>query len=213
MRVLSVLILLISCGFFHLACSDSVEIDPEKQDAKTNTSFRQSTWGMTPDEVKLTEEATPIKDSSDLILYQETFLDLPAKMGYIFKDGKLIKAAYLFEKSFDNPDDYITTYEKIQSSLINDFGSPSLDDIKWLDKDSDGDEVSGELICKGKVKYITEWVLNDTLIALRLEGDNNKCRQGIIFESKSNYFMELQNKKVPEENNSESDTNKDTEQE
>ncbi len=146
--------------------------------------------GMTPEEVKATESAMPISDNENVVLYQETFLNMPTKMGYVFKDGKLIKGAYLFEESFENPDDYILSYEKIKNSMISDLGPPSLDEIKWVDEGLSQQEVSGTEVCEGKVIYKSEWVEGDTFVTLLLEGANDKCRQGIVFESKSNYLIE-----------------------
>ncbi len=193
-------ILIMLLAILIIACSDSeektVEEIPDKANS-TSTSFRNSSWGMTPDEVKLTETGTPITDNENLVLYKETFLDMPTKMGYIFKNGKLIKGAYLFQESYENPDEYIVTYEKIKSTLIKDFGPPSLDEIKWLDEGASEQEASGQSVCEGKVLYKSEWVELDTMILLLLEGADNKCRQGIVFESKSNYLIENQKKDIP----------------
>ncbi|GJM14731.1 MAG: hypothetical protein DHS20C13_00580 [Thermodesulfobacteriota bacterium] len=187
------LILTLSLVFLVLACSgsedESAKEVSDKQESPT-TSFRKSNWGMTPEEVKATESAIPISDNENLVLYQETFLNMPAKMGYVFKDGKLIKGAYLFEERFENPDDYILSYEKVKNSVIIDLGPPSLDEIKWVDEDSSQLEASGSEVCEGKVVYRSEWVERDTLVTLLLEGANNKCRQGIVFQSKSNYLIE-----------------------
>jgi len=187
------LILTLSLVFLVFACSgsedESAKEVSDKQDS-TSTSFRKSSWGMTPEEVKATESAIPISDNEMVVLYQETFLNMPTKMGYVFKDGKLIKGAYLFEESFENPDDYILRYEKIKNSMISDLGPPSLDEIKWVDEDSRQQEVSGAEVCEGKVIYKSEWVEEDTFVLLLLEGANDKCRQGIVFESKSNYLIE-----------------------
>ena len=101
-----------------LACSGSEEKTaeeiPDKVDS-TGTSFRKSNWGMTPEDVKSTETGTPITDNENLVLYKETFLDMPTQMGYVFKDGKLIKGAYLVEESFENPNEYIVTYETLRA--------------------------------------------------------------------------------------------------
>ncbi len=87
------LILTLSLAFLVFACSgsedESAKEVSDKQDS-ASTSFRKSSWGMTPEEVKATESAIPISDNERVVLYQETFLHMPTKMGYVFKDGKLI---------------------------------------------------------------------------------------------------------------------------
>lgn len=193
-------ILIMSLTILILACSGSEDKTSEEKPDKANsisTSFRNSSWGMTPDEVKLTEAAIPISDNENVVLYKETFLDMPTQMGYVFNDGKLIKGAYLFEESYENPDEYIITYEKIKSFLIKDFGPPSLDEIKWLDEGASEEQASGQSVCEGKVLYKSEWIELDTIILLLLEGADDKCRQGIVFESKSNYLIENEKEDIP----------------
>lgn len=190
MNKIIILILTMSYVFMVVACSGSNE-EKVQQKAFQNTGFRQTNWGMTPDEVKQTEKSTPLKQSNELVLYRVYYMDRPAKTGFVFKDGKLVKGAYLFEETYDNPDEYIATYEKIKSALISDYGPPSLDEIKWAnDEDRDLAEADGKSVCEGEVIYKSEWVQEYTLITLLLDGANHKCRQGIIYESKLNYISE-----------------------
>lgn len=182
---LSILLILIV-----VSCSAS---DEETKDNKQDnqTDFRQSKWGMGPDEVKLNETTPPISESNELLLYKTDFMDIPAQAGYVFKKSALVKGAYLFEEHYDNPDDYIASYERIKIALIKEYGAPSLDEAKWINDESrDIDEATGKAVCEGEVIYKTEWVEEKSLIKLLLEGANNNCRQGIVFESKGNYMLE-----------------------
>lgn len=187
----SILILTAFLLFTIAACSGSDDGNGQvNQDAVTG--FRESKWGMTQDEVKQTETSTPLTQSDQLVLYRVNHLDLPSMAGYIFEDGKLIKGAYLFEESYDNPDDYIANYERLKSELISKYGPPALDEIKWTnDEGRDLQEADGESVCKGDVIYQSEWVKQDTIIRLLLNSDSTRCRQGIIYESKYSYIQEL----------------------
>lgn len=193
MKILITSAFIILLALFMFSCADSEEnkVDNMSDDKveSTTKSFRQTSWGMTPDEVKSTETDKPFSENENVILYKQTYMDSPAQMGYVFKDGKLVKAAYLLTETYDNPDEYILTYEKIKNSLINEFGPPSLDEIKWLDDESSSKEASAQDVCDGKVVYRSEWLELDTLILLLLEGADNKCRQGIVFESKMNFLI------------------------
>lgn len=195
-------ILTISFAFLALSCtgSDDNTADQTGNKKTSNTSFRQTMWGMTPDEVKSAESGTPISENKDLVLYQEQYLEMPSKMGYVFKDGKLVKGAYLIEETFEDPDDYILRYETIKSSIIKEYGPPSFDNIQWLDEETRSEEETmGKSVCEGKVVYRTEWMEEDSFIVLLLQGADNKCRQGIIFESRENYMLEnSQNKPTVE---------------
>lgn len=193
MKILTTPIYIVLLALFIVACSDSDEKNVEQIPDKvgsSNTNFRQTTWGMSRDEVKSIESGTPISDNENVLLYEQDYLGIPAQMGYVFKDDKLVKAAYLLRENHDNPDEYIATYEKMKSSLINEFGPPSLDEIKWLNDSEMSDTASGEDVCTGNVIYKSEWVELDTMILILLEGADNKCRQGVVFESKKNFLTE-----------------------
>ena len=139
---------------------------------------------MTMEEVKSSEDISPSKEKDNNIVYKEQFNSIPSTLGYIFVDGKLVKAAYLFNERYQNPDDYIVTYERIKGLLINDYDPPTLDEVKWIDEDkTDSTEVS----------YKSEWIVENTLIELVLDGVSSRCRQGVIFQSKEHYNLE-QNK-------------------
>jgi len=118
-----------------VSCSGSdEETEGIKQDAKTD--FRQSTWGITPDEVKLNEPSTPISENNNVLLYKTDFKDMLDQAGYVLKKGALVKGAYLFEEHYDNPDDYVAAYEKIKIALIKEYGAPSLDEVRWNNDES-----------------------------------------------------------------------------
>ena len=138
-----------------VSCSGSDEkTEGSKQDA--GIDFRQSTWGMSPDEVKLNETGTPLSENNNILLYKTDFIDMPVQAGYVFKKGALVQGAYLFEEQFDNPDDYVAAYEKIKIDLIKKYGAPSLDEVKWVnDENRDIDEATGKNVCEGEVIYKT----------------------------------------------------------
>ena len=180
--------MVISFALLILACTSS-----DEKTEQDSFEFRKTRWGMTMDEVKSSEDISPSKEKDDHILYNEEFNSIPSTMGYVFVDGKLVKAAYLFEERYQNPDDHIVTYERIKGLLINDYGPPVLDEIKWIDEEKTDD--LGKSVCKGEVLYKSEWIVKNTLIELLLDGANNRCRQGVIFHSKEHYTLEQEKTK------------------
>ena len=116
--------MVISFALLILACTGS----DEKTEQVSNDSFefRKTRWGMTMEEVKSSEDSSPSKEKDGYILYKESFKGIPSTVGYIFVDGKLVKAAYFFNERYQNPDDYIVTNERIKGLLINDYGPRSL---------------------------------------------------------------------------------------
>jgi len=150
---------------------------------------------MAMDEVKSSEANTPTEEKNNIIVYKGDYLGMPTTLGYVFIDDKLVKAGYLIHERYEDADDYIKSYERIKGSIMDDFDPPTLDEIKWLDEektDQTGD--SGKAVCEGEVIYKSEWIAGDTFITLLLEGADNKCRQGVIFDSKENYMIGQENK-------------------
>jgi len=180
--------LAISFALLILACPSSDE--KTKEDSKDGFEFRNTRWGMTLAEVKSSEASAPSEEKPDLIIYKEQYLGMPSTLGYVFIDGKLVKAGYLISDIYEDPEDYIKSYENIKWALINDFGPPTLDEMRWLDEEkTDQTDASGKAVCRGDVLYKSEWMAGDTLVTLLFEGDQGKCRQGVIFESKEHYLM------------------------
>jgi len=180
--------LVMSFALLILACPSSDE--QSDRVSNDNFDFRKTRWGMTVEEVKSSEANTPSEEKNNIVVYKEDYLGMPSTMGYAFIDDKLVKAGYLIRESYEDPDDYINSYEKIKGALIDDFGPPSLDEVKWLDEETDQADPSGKAVCEGRVIYSSEWITRDSFVTLHLEGAQNKCRQGVIFESKENYMME-----------------------
>jgi len=68
---------------------------------------------------------------------------------------------------------------------------PILDEVKWIDEEkTDQTDDFGKSVCKGEVLYKSEWIVENTLIELLLDGANNRCTQGVIFQSKEHYSLE-----------------------
>ena len=83
------------------------------------------------------------------------------------------------------------TNERIKGLLINDYGSPILHEVKWIDEEkTDQTNDLGKSVCKGEVLYKSEWIAENTLIDLLLDGANNRCTQGVISQSKEHYALE-----------------------
>jgi len=77
------------------------------------------------------------------------------------------------------------TNERIKGLLINDYGPPILHEVKWIDEEkTDQTDDLGKSVCKREVLYKSGWIVENTLIELLLEGANNRCKQGVIFQSK-----------------------------
>lgn len=158
------------------------------EDSKTKEggefSFRKTTWGMSREQVKASEDSAPTGERPDVITYRGEVEGIPVIVGYLFDGDKLIKAGYLMQGSYEDPNSYISDYYKVKDFLINEHGTPAQDEVVW----GEGEEVEdpgkfGESVCGGKLRYSTIWADSVTLIRESLDGEDGKCKHGVMFES------------------------------
>ena len=91
--------------------------------AERKPGFRQASWGMTPAEVKKTEtraEAVPGSPPSELWYSDSLIGAYPARVLYVFAQGKLVRGAYLLGGP-RRP----TDYDYLQNLLIAKYGPPA----------------------------------------------------------------------------------------
>ena len=183
--------LLIIFILFISACRDSGE--RSDQDSDGNYDFRKTHWGMTMDQVRSSEPNQPISENENVITYKESYLDIPVLLGYIFADGKLVKAGYIFRQGFYEPDLYIESNDNIKLAVIKQLGPPMLDEVKWVDEEkTDELDFSGKAVCQGEVLYLSNWIDGNTFASLRLDSEEGKCRQGLIYESREYQMQEAE---------------------
>ncbi len=193
MKKFLLLVFAAALGFAAVSCRDG-------KDSKTKEggefSFRKTTWGMSREQVKASEDSAPTGDKPDVITYRGEVEGIPVIVGYLFDGDKLIKAGYLMQGSYEDPNSYVSDYNKVKDFLINEHGTPAQDEVVW----GEGEEVDdpdkfGESVCGGKLRYSTFWADGVTVIRQSLDGEDGKCKHGVMFES-----VELSIKKTIENN-------------
>jgi hypothetical protein len=193
MKKFLLLVFAAALGFAAVSCRDG-------KDSKTKeggeVSFRKTTWGMSREQVKASEDSAPTGEKPDVITYRGEVEGIPVIVGYLFDGDKLIKAGYLMQGSYEDPNSYVSDYNKVKDFLINEHGTPAQDEVLW----GEGEEVEdpdkfGESVCGGKLRYSTFWADGVTVIRQSLDGEDGKCKHGVMFES-----VELSIKKTIENN-------------
>ncbi len=181
MKKFLLLVFAAALGFAAVSCRDG-------KDSKTKEggefSFRKTTWGMSREQVKASEDSAPTGDKPDVITYRGEIEGIPVIVGYLFDGDKLIKAGYLMQGSYEDPNSYVSDYNKIKDFLIDEHGTPAQDEVVW----AEGEEVDdpgkfGESVCGGKLRYSTFWADGVTVIRQSLDGEDGKCKHGVMFES------------------------------
>ena len=110
---------------------------------------------------------------------------MSAFIGFNFEDKKLLRAGYLMREKYEDPNSFIKDFERIKQKLIEEYGSPSSDEIGWKEGETieEDPEKFGEAVCEGRLMYDTIWETAKSLIKLRLDGLNGKCQLGLQYES------------------------------
>ncbi len=168
-------------GLAAVSCRDG-------KDSKTKEggefSFRKTTWGMSREQVKASEDSVPTGEMPEVITYRGEVEGIPVIVGYLFDGDKLTKAGYLMQGSYEDPNSYISDYNKVKDFLIIGHGTPAQDEVVW----GEGEKVEdpgklGESVCGGKLRYSTIWADGVTAIRHSLDGEAGKCKHGVMFES------------------------------
>lgn len=170
-----------------VANSEANNNQKEKEEEKSvvNPTFRNTTWGMSKQEVKDSEDAELGTEDDDILLYSYKLDGLDCFLFYSFIDDKLFKSGYMINEEHTNPTDYISDFKKLKDSLISKYGNPVIDDEIWKDdlyKDDPSDW--GMAILTGDLIYKAVWDTDDTAIMVILQGDNFHKTFAVAYESK-----------------------------
>jgi len=147
--------------------------------------FRQTTWGMSKEQVKATEDKKPGFEDDTALGYDVMISGKDFLCNYFFVEDKLYRSIYSLSGKHTNKNLYIDDYEELKEILTKKYDKPKIDKIDWkndLYKDDKSDW--GMAISIGHLVYIATWETPTTIISLALYGDNYKIRLGIGYESK-----------------------------
>jgi uncharacterized lipoprotein YehR (DUF1307 family) len=195
MKKLLLLLLAVSLASAILSCRDR---NDEKAAKAPEFNFRKTTWGMSRDQVKASEDTTPTGDKSDVITFRSELDGIPAIVGYIFDKDKLARAGYLMRSSYEDPEKYIDDYDKVKESMIKIYGPPAQDEMHWKEgEESQDPAVYGKAVCDGRLSFITVWTDGVTMIRERLSGEDGQCKHGLMFESVDLYLNKPAEEKAP----------------
>lgn len=174
----------LSLAILALACSGQGGGE-KKPSGKDSVDFRQARWGMSQDEVKSTEKSSPTDERPEVITYREDYDGIPALIGYVFEGGKLVSGGYVFMERHEEPGDYIRDYESLKKSLVEEYGKPIVDRVDWKEGEVPEEDPAmfGEAVCSGRLRYLSLWETDTTLLKLTLDRRKDHCQVAIQFES------------------------------
>jgi len=156
-----------------------------KNNKANKFNFRSVNWGMSKNEVKEKETAKLMGDIGDSLFYKTNVAGFSCVLGYSFANDKLVRGAYIIEEKHSNYNLYIQDYNKLKELLTKKYDTPIEDSHKWFnDLYKDDPEEYGMAVAVGHLRYAADWNINNTLIQLRLYGDNYKINLMVAYDSK-----------------------------
>jgi hypothetical protein len=174
--------LLVTLLLFSLishACAQSSAPSSQKPGEDT-VFFRDTRWGMTPDEVKQAEPDATFNQIGSYWMMDEPvvlFDQYAASVTYCFLNDGLAVAVALLTERHEQPNGYFSDYQDIKSMLTAEYGEAAADDIYWLSAEFENDPEKA--LAANAVQYMTSFVLGDTVIELIL-GPDTRNGQNVV---------------------------------
>ncbi len=162
---------------------------PQSRAQNKTHDFRKTRWGMSPAQVKLTENAVPVSETGlppyDLaISYRGKYEGLDSEIGYLFTNDKLVLGGYAVTNKYQDPQQYVKDYDRIKGVLTGEFGKPASDEKVWSPEEQEQKpEAYGKAVTEGRLILQSAWHTPETEIFLTLEGGNVNTILSVLYYS------------------------------
>ena len=153
--------------------------------------FRKTRWGMSQAEVMASETLELKERTKDMLGYETQLFRKDVMLVYAFVKDKLARARYLLSERHANDLLYIKDYEQFTEALERKYGTPTIDEIDWLNPlFKDKPSQWGMAVSVGHMKMSKGWNTPTTLIVAMLVGDNYRINCFIDYNSKELHHLE-----------------------
>jgi len=147
--------------------------------------FRDAKFGMSPQEVRATEEdadwETPEKD---VLAFDTKLAGYDVSAGYIFVDERLVRGVYVVTEEYRNDNDYLRDFEYLNELLTKKYGKPKEKKTRWIDdRWKDSPAYHGHALSQGDFSKYTEWKTKTTLITHFIYGEDYVIIHRIDYKS------------------------------
>ena len=92
-----------------------------------DTIFRNTTWGMSKDDVKALETSEFVEENETDLLYRGSLSSDDVAILYSFIDDKLVRGVYIVEENHIQSYMYISSYMSYSKSITEKYGIPVYD--------------------------------------------------------------------------------------
>lgn len=146
------------------------------------SDFREVSWGMSKNEVKKIEVGLKVvEDKEGSLVYSETVAGKDVLLSYDFIDNKLYSGIYMFTKTHENENKYISDLTAINGILKQKYGNPKTGH-NWSNKTFYKDiDRWGFAVTRGDVDFSFYWDNGETFIVNKLTGGNGKATHMVTF--------------------------------
>ena len=133
------------------------------------TTFRDTRWGMTRDDVMMAEGKDVYFSESKYFAYHRNVIGLDVSVAYYFEGDRLVKARYVFEEKYGAANDYIADFQTAKGKLSEKYGKPTEDSRVWTNQQF-RDDLSklGEALKLRHVTLVARWTSPETKIVANL---------------------------------------------
>ena len=136
-------------------------------------NFRNTRWGMTPDQVKAAEGKEPQNKSPGELLFDTYFKGERVGVRYKFSGNALRSGGVIFQNKHPQEIFYVQDYAKRRADLTTQYGEPVLDEEIWYNRLYEGvSERMGFAVSIGHLKLRSKWRTKSTDILLELKGED-----------------------------------------
>lgn len=135
--------------------------------------FRNTSWGMTPDQVAASEGSEPGNGKDGELVFDTWFRGESVKVRYTFSENRLKTGSVVFLT--EHPDElfYVQDYARLRDSSTAQYGEPVMDEEIWYNRLYEGrPERMGFAVSIGHLELRTKWRTVNSDILLELKSDN-----------------------------------------
>ncbi len=141
--------------------------------------FRYANWGDSIETVESLEPIRCVEKDERTLMYEIKLLTYDAYAFYFFGGKGLISGMYSIIDTHTNYNSYIDDFNRIDDTLKEKYGEPSISKAEWLNDLLKDDP--GIALYYGDVKYFSLWSNENVQILHELSSDNFEFKHNIVY--------------------------------
>jgi len=159
----------------------SITIMEESDDLRVGyapRTFEEMHWGWSKKQV-VELEGSPADQrrvrGQEIMRYQQQVINLDCAIDYFFSANKLSRTRFSFEGDYLDKNAYLQDYQRVKGALVQKFGRPLEEAMKWNDTSYKDDFSSwGEAVSLGHLEMSSRWLTPQTEITASLSGADDQ---------------------------------------